>query len=287
MLKNLNLLLCLFGSVFMRAQLPNTDLWLFKLETDKLKQSVLTNPMNITNREGYDNQPSFSADGKKIYYVSIREDKQADIYYYEPGSKKTTQLTKTKESEYSPVLSDNGSYITSVVVEKDSAQRIHFITAPLGTDEKKFEIDSVGYYTFLNSDTVVYYKLTEPHSLRFFVERSNEDKWLGNAPIRGFKAINRHTLIYGLKDSTKVTFYTYDFVLHKAQKYAEYPSLSEDVIWHPTLGLLKSEETRLLRFDESKNEWILLYDLASFGIKKITRFCFDPKNKYLVVVNNL
>src|SRR4051812_6433095 len=155
------LLLC----ATLRAQVPDTELWLFKIETDKKsKQPVLTNPLNITKRAGYDNQPSFSNDDKKIYYVSIRDDKQADLYYYDLKSKKNIQLTKTKESEYSPVLSADGKRITSVVVESDSAQRIHTIDAQKATDVSKLEMDSVGYYTFLNSDTVIYYKLTEPHS---------------------------------------------------------------------------------------------------------------------------
>lgn len=274
-------------SLVVSAQLPNTDLWLFKIETDKLNQTILKDPLNITNREGYDNQPSFSPDGKRIYYVSIKEDKQADIYYYEISGKTTIPFTKTKVSEYSPTLTDNGGFISSVVVEPDSAQRIHFINTTSGIDDNKLEMDSVGYFTFLNTDTVIYYKLTEPHSLRYYVTSKNEDKWLGNAPIRTFKALNRHTLIYGLKDSTKVNFYKYDFLLQKASRYASYPSTNEDIVWHPLWGLIKSEETKLLRFDEVKSQWILLFDLASFQIKKITRFAFDPKTKYLVVVNNL
>ncbi|PBQ32617.1 hypothetical protein CNR22_12830 [Sphingobacteriaceae bacterium] len=274
-------------SLVVSGQVPNTDLWLFKIETDKLKQTVLKNPLNITNREGYDNQPSFSGDGKRIYYVSIKEDKQADIYYYEITNKTTLPFTKTKLSEYSPTLTDNGGFIASVVVEADSAQRIHFINTVSGIDDNKLEMDSVGYFTFLNTDTVIYYKLTDPHSLRYYVTSTNEDKWLGNAPIRTFKALNRHTFIYGLKDSTQVHFYKYDFLLRKASRYASYPSANEDIVWHPLWGLVKSEETKLLRYDESKGQWVLLFDLASFQIKKITRFAFDPKTKYLVVVNNL
>ena len=148
-------------------------------------------------------------------------------------------------------------------------------------------MDSVGYFTFLNSDTVLYYKLTSPHSLRYFVKSSNEDKWLTNNPIRAFKTINRHSFIYGIKDSAKVTFYKYDFIFHKAEKYAEYNSLSEDAIWHQQFGLIKSEANKLLKYDALKKEWILLFDLSLFGIKKITRFNFDPKNNYLVIVDNL
>ncbi len=287
MLKNLSILTFMLTLWVAKAQLPNTDLWLFTIGVDKLKQSILKEPLNITNREGYDNQPSFSEDSKRIYYVSVREDKQADIYFYDIGARKNVPFTKTRVSEYSPTLVDEGRFIASVVVEADSSQRIHFINTASGLDDKKFDMDSVGYFTFLNSDTVIYYKLTNPHSLRYYIKSTKEDKWLADSPVRTFRAINRHTLIYGTKDSTHVIFYTYNFLLRKAAKYTEYPSVNEDVVWHPSLGLLKSEDNRLMRYDISKQSWILLYDLSSFGIKKISRFVFDPKNKYLVVVNNL
>ncbi|MEO6303877.1 MAG: hypothetical protein ABIP51_11965 [Bacteroidia bacterium] len=286
MSKKFSILIFVLCVSLLSAQLPDTDIWLFKIEKTKTDLK-LSDPKNITNRPGYDNQPSFSNDSKKIYYVSIREDKQADFYFYDIGSKKNSQLTKTKESEYSPVLTPNGKFLNSVVVESDSAQRIHFINSVTGISENKFDVDSVGYYTFLNSDTVLYYKLTNPHSLRYYVKSTNEDKWLGNNPTRAFKPLNRHAFIYGIKDSTKVTFYKYDFVLHKAEKYSEYPTSSEDAIWHEQHGLVKSEANKLLRYDDAKKEWVLLFDLSTFGIKKITRFNFDPKNKYLVIVDNL
>lgn len=276
----------IFFKLILVAQLIDSDVWLFKIEKNKNIQT-LTNPLNITNRKGYDNQPSFSNDDKKIFYVSIREDKQADIYYYDLKRKKNIQFTKTLESEYSPSESQHENEISSVIVEKDSSQRIHFLNLLTGSDENKFEFDSVGYYTFLNKDTVVYYKLTEPHSLRYFIKKTKEDKWLGDYPIRTFKAINRHTLIYGLKDSLKVIFYTYNFLLHKAKKYAQFNTKNEDITWQAPYGLIKSEAAILFRFDELKQDWVIFFDLSEFGIKKITRFTFDSKNKYLVIVNNL
>ena len=38
-----------------------------------------------------------------------------------------------------------------------------FSLSVTGKDVRNFDVDSIGYYTFLNKDTVVYYKLTEPH----------------------------------------------------------------------------------------------------------------------------
>ena len=291
----LNLLICCFTL----AQLPNTDVWLFKLQTSK-QITIIKSAKNITNREGYDNQPGFSNDAKKIYFVSIKQDKQADIYYYDLGKEKIVQLTKTEESEYSPTLTPDDKSIACVTVLKDSAQVILPLSIKEGTISEYpivsskgdnwlsiSKFDSAGYFTFLNADTVIYYKLTQPHSLRYYCISTNIDKWLGYNPVRGFKAINRHTLIYGLKDSTKVTFYKYDFVLHKSEKYSEYNSLNEDIIWHNEWGLLKSEGAKILRYNEATSIWSVLFDLSTYGLKKITRFNFDNKNNYLVVVDNL
>ena len=282
----INLLICFV----VKAQLPNTDIWLFKLQTKKQFISIKL-AKNITNRVGYDNQPNFSADGKKIYFVSIKEDKQADIYYYDLGNEKIIQLTKTVESEYSPTAMPDKKSITCVTVLKDSSQVIQQLTFSKNNELSKvvqvINADSIGYFTFLNTDTVIYYKLTQSHSLRYHCVSTSQDKWLGYQPIRGFKAINRHTLIYGLKDTARVSFYKYDFIISKSEKICEYNSSNEDIIWHPQWGLLKSEGFKILRFDENKNEWQVLFDLSAYGLKKITRFNFDAKNNYLTVVDNL
>lgn len=285
MKKLLKYISCVFFTTLVNAQLPNTDIWSFRI-TDEDKKTILTEPLNITNREGYDNQPSFTADGKKIYYTSIRDDNQADIYQYDLKKKKIKKITGGIESEYSPVVAPDGLFITSVVVEEDSSQRIHFINPETGVHEKKLEPDSIGYYAFLNADSVVYYKLTDPHSLWLFSASTGQKKWIGNSPARTFRTINRYTLLYGLKDSVSLSIYKYNFLLRKAEIVTICPAASEDMIWHSKWGIIRSEENKLLRFDEQKKEWVLLFDLSAFGIKKITRFAIDPRNKHLVIVNN-
>src|SRR5262249_21609651 len=147
MCRKLSILFLLLQVWLLPAQMPDTEIWLFKLEKSKSGQT-LKDPQNISKRPGYDNQPSFSTDGKKLFYVSVREDKQADIYYYDLGKKKNVQLTKTALSEYSPSETADGKQLSAVVVESDSSQSIHFINATSGVHEKKIELDSVGYYTF-------------------------------------------------------------------------------------------------------------------------------------------
>lgn len=280
-------LLLLLGSAA-RAQMPETDLWLFDLEKkDKVYQAV--KPQNITNRAGYDNQPAFTSDGKSILYVSIHEDGQADIYRYDIKSKLQTNLTKSKVSEYSPTLLPDGSGFSAVVVEADSAQRVW----NMGFDGSFMKFasdvtDSVGYHSWLNADTLLYYKLTEPHSLHALHVRTGKDVWICDQPSRAFKKIEGSSqFIYAIKSENAMEFRVYKAATKESRVYARYPSANEDFVWHSELGLVKAENADLLRFNEKTGQWETLFSFAPFGIKKITRFAFDAKNRRLVIVNNL
>ncbi len=268
------------------AQLPNTDLFLFEL--DVKNNGLIKSGKNITNRVGYDNQPSFSQNQKSIYYTSIKEDKQADVYSYQISSNKTKQLTKTIESEYSPTEVNFKKAIATVSVLKDSSQIIRFYDTKTFTviPTELDKIDSVGYYTFLNSDTVIYYKLTEPHSLRFHSLSTGEDKFLCKHPTRTFKAINRSQLIYGVKDSVRTRYFIYDFVLRKANLFATIDNVCEDIVWHPVKGLCVSNGVQIMNYNTNNEKWNVLYDFSTYGVKKITRFCFSNSGKHIVLVNN-
>lgn len=266
------------------AQMPDTDIWLFKMERDKEQGLILKEGRNITARKGYDNQPAFSADGKQIYFSSVRNDSQADIYTYELKTGKIKAFTMSPESEYSPTLHGDGRLLSTVVVEKDSAQRIHFLDAITAIPAGKLTIDSVGYCAFVNQDTLVYFKLTTPQSLRYYVRSSGENRLICTSPIRSILACNRHSFIYGQKDSSSTTFYRYDFFLKKAAKLCCVPSLSEDVLWDEELGLLRSEKSQILRYEVKSGKWLVLYDFASFGIETIARFRLDLRHKQMVVV---
>lgn len=280
-----------FISTYCFSQIPETDVWMVNL-IKKEGKYTFEKPLNITNRKGYDNQPSFTNDDKGIYFVSVKDDKQSDVYVYQIKNKLITQITQTSESEYSPTLDPNKKNITCVVVLKDSSQQIfNYSVANIKNSvevSKEFtNTDSVGYFTWLNADTILYYKLTQPHSLRAWNIKTNKDVWICNNPTRAFKKIeNTSQFIYGVKDSTSVTFRIYNPTLKESKVYASYPSLNEDFIWHNEFGLIKSENSDLLNFDSETKKWNVLFSFSDFGIKKITRFLFDSKNKRLVFVSS-
>ena len=268
------------------AQLPETDLWLFKIKTED-KKLILGEGKNITSRKGYDNQPFFTPDNKNILYVSIGEDNQADVYRYDLGKEQSFQLTKTKTSEYSPNYTPDGKSISCVVVEADSTQRLWLYNLD-GTVKKCYNegIDSIGYYSWLTNDTLLYYKLTDPHSLRMFCEVNKADKWICYSPTRAFKYMEGNTFIYGIKDSVSVQYRYYNTVTRRSDVYCSHKSKSEDFVWHKNYGIIKSEGAQLLWYNVPEKTWMVLFDFAPAGIKKITRFAIDSKNRNIVVVEN-
>jgi hypothetical protein len=272
-------------SMMCNAQLPETDIWMIGLKNEKNGNIIAVSAKNLTNRPGYENQPCFNADDSKIIY-SAAVGGQTDIHVQGVKSKKAVVFASTAESEYSPTFSPDGKSIIAVVVEKDSSQRIHYFNVKKKTDEGSLPIDSVGYFTFLNRDTLIFYKLTAPHTLQYYSLRGGSEKRLGDAPCRAFLKRDRHTVLYGLKDSLQTIFYTYDFVLQKARIVAKCQGIAEDFTWHPSLGLVRSHGTQLLAYNSTDQTWNTVFDLAPFGISKITRFVFSANGKFLAVVNN-
>lgn len=271
------------------AQLPETDIWLFQLSK---KDSVWSyqKGLNITNRKGYDNQPCFMPGDRSLLYVSICEDGQADVYQYEIKTHHATRLTNTPESEYSPAITPDHAGLSCVVVEKDSAQRIWLYDLQGRFKKIVHEgTDSVGYYTWLNHDSLLYYKLTAPHSLRALDLRTGRDVKICDQPGRAFRPVaGSHRFMYEVKkDSTGMYYRLYDPTLRKSSDYAMSPSPGEDFVWSTVFGLVRSENGTLLVYRPKTGTWATLFDFTKSGITKITRFMFDAQHKQLVIVSNL
>src|SRR5881394_3042302 len=108
----------------LRAQQPpSTDIFLAPLSIED-GRPVIGSPVNVTNRPGYDNQPSFTPDGHALLFTSIHDDGQSDIYRYDLATKEITRVTNTPESEYSATVMPGNQRFSVVRVEMDSTQRL-------------------------------------------------------------------------------------------------------------------------------------------------------------------
>lgn len=280
------------------AQLPDTDIWLLSF-SDSAGIPVLKKPVNITLREGYDNQPSFSPDGKFIVYTSVR-DTQADIFRYEIKTRKTRQLTFTPESEYSPTFMPDSKHISTVRVERDSVQRLWKfpaegeVTFSLVMDKVK----GVGYHAWLGQDSVALFILGKPFTLQTVnVKRQLPDTVMKN-PGRAFAYLPFGRLIFLEKQNSLSfpdTICVYDPKRREIQK--KIPALKgaedfamvtyDDAKGNPRNALFMCQGSIVYMFWlRGKEEWIRIGDLSSFGIVNITRIAVSPDKKWIAVVSN-
>lgn len=145
---------------FSQADTKTTEIWLVDV-VNKEGKLVFGNPQKITDNDYYDNQPCFSREGKFLYYSSMPDTVQADIYEYDVKKKTTRKLTNTPESEYQPQPIPFDKNLLSVVrVDTDKAQRFYSVNMD-GTEFSYLaeNEDSVAYYTWMNDTTVGMYKL--------------------------------------------------------------------------------------------------------------------------------
>jgi len=66
-------------------------------------------PQRLTSHAAADIQPSWSPDGKRLVFVSLRKDVKGDIYLWERG--KQTPLTDRRTATAYPVFSPDGRSI--------------------------------------------------------------------------------------------------------------------------------------------------------------------------------
>jgi hypothetical protein len=150
-----------------RAQSPpGSDIFLLPLRV--LGDSLSLGPaLNITDRRGYDNQPSFTPDGRAILYTSIREDGDADVYRFDLSEKSTVRVTATPESEFSPTMMPGDSTISVVRVEADSTQRLWAFARDGSRPRLLLDtVKPVGYHAWVDQHRVVLFILGEPHTLQ-------------------------------------------------------------------------------------------------------------------------
>src|SRR3569832_1575760 len=179
-MKNLLLISILCYCVKVSAEMPDTDIFLADLKNENGKLSF-TQPVNITKRSGYDNQPYFTPDGKSLMYVAYRDTIQSDVFRYDIATKKTTQVTNSKESEYSPNLTTDGKNLSVVRVDKDNGLR--FYTMPVN-DVAHIRFvkgtDSIGYYCWLNDSSLAMFILGDVMSLQVLNAKTSERKWIAS-----------------------------------------------------------------------------------------------------------
>lgn len=247
-------------------------------------------PANITNRQGYDNQPSFSADGRTLFYTSTRDDGQADIYAWDVASRKARRLTATApESEYSATVMPGAARISVIRVERDSTQRLWSFDLRGGSpDVVLADVKPVGYHAWVDAERLALFVLGTPNALVLANRRTGTRDTLARdigrslLPLpegRGFSFVARH----GQQSMVTVARIRGDgTVAYIRPAVALMPGM-DYVAWLPGGRLVGGAGTRIYLWP-GKGDWIEVADLAPQGLTRISRLALSPDRRMLAVV---
>lgn len=272
-----------------QSALPSTDIYLLDIKLEKGKYSV-SNPKKITDWAGYDNQPFFLPDNQSLFYTSIREDKQADVYRYDIKDAKTTQITKTPEDEYSPTVMPDRSHFSSVRVEKDSAQRLWKFSLN-GTNPELINVNvdnKIGYHAWIDENRIAMFILGDTFTLQTTDLRTNKTqlhaKNIGRCVL---KIPAEEAVSFVSKQSEK------GWIIQKLDLksgiitdiISTLPE-SEDYLWTKDGTILTGSAGQLYKFTPGKDKnWIQIADFKGTDLENFYRIVISPDGSKLALVS--
>jgi dipeptidyl aminopeptidase/acylaminoacyl peptidase len=277
-----------------QATPPSTDIYLAPVRQQGGRVTVGT-PVNITNRPGYDNQPSFTPDGRAVLFTSVRGDGQADIYRYDVRTKSTSRLTSTPESEYSATVYGDGTRFSVIRVEADSTQRLWSFRLD-GTDPRLVfsSIKPVGYNAWIDSTTNALFLLGRPNALVVADTRSGREDTLARDIGRSLVPLPKgggFSYLQHAKDSSWILTAVDVRRAMDARSFMTMPLVrmppgADYIAWLAPAVALAGSGSKILIWRGSAREtsWSPVADFSRYGLSRISRLALSPDHHWLAIV---
>lgn len=265
----------------------NTEVFLLDINT-KNNAIELTNKRNISNNEGYDNQPSFYNDNI-ILFASTRNN-QTDIAKYNVRDKTVRYLNNTPNgSEYSPLKIPNQKAVSAIRLDTDGKQFLY--RYDFETGENKILINNliIGYHTWYNKETLVS-SVLEDEFLSLYVthlKNNNSYKFQQKIGRSLHKIPNSNLVSYISKDKDSVweiksvnpnTGET-KFIVNTISK-------AEDMCWLINGTILMPKGNTIYKFNpKTDKNWTVLKSFNDKDLQNITRLITNEIGTQLCLVS--
>ena len=265
---------------------PNTEVYLFDLETSNAK-IILANPKNVSNNEGYDNQPSFY-DENNLLFSSTRSD-QTDILKLNilDGSTKEWISDTPTGSEYSPLRVPDKQAISAIRLDLDGLQRLYEYDIKNGTSKVLLDNLKVGYHVWYNKNIIVCTALVDNRmDLMVANLKSGEVKTIDKNVGRSLHKIPYTTQVSYIKNEEggrKIN--TLDPLTGETSTLTTLYKNAQDICWLQDGTLLAGAGKSLVYANPSKNmAWHTLMNFEDEEIQNISRIAVNSNNTRLAFV---
>ena len=273
------------GSYLGMAQ-NNTEVYLFDLDMEN-GNITLTNPKNISNNEGYDNQPSF-LDDNTLLFASTRAG-QTDILKFDITNGSTSSwITDTPTgSEYSPLKVPNKEAASAIRLDLDGLQRLYEYELKTGESKLLVKDLKVGYHVWHNEHLLVCTVLVDNRMDLVVVNlldgtQHTHQKNVGRSLL---KIPGTELISFISKEAKEWQIKSLDPISGATEQITSTHKRSEDICWLNDGTILTGSGRTLLRFDPTTDEgWnsVLSFDLNE--INNISRIAVNKSANRLVFV---
>lgn len=277
------------------AQLPNTNVYLFKMEQVNDSLFNFKNPQLLTgfNPNGYNNQPHFISNNELYISVEdIRDKSQTDIISLNLNTQVKTLVTQSEDREYSPALLPEKYYFSCIRQENDGfdTQRLWVFPIDRSTDGRVIlkNQDKIGYHCWLTNETVALFIVGPPHYLALANTEdetvmkltSNIGRSLQKLPNGNLAFLHKATETnWTIKELNLETLRTKTIVAARPE--------SEDFIVLKNGTILMSQGQKIFKYRIGKDtRWLEIGDFSKLGLNNIKRMAVSPDGNNIAIVNS-
>ncbi|HJU43448.1 MAG TPA: hypothetical protein VJ691_11560 [Vicinamibacterales bacterium] len=287
------LLLAVFLQAQAPAPLPGTDIYLVPLKGGLASMKTAT-PTPLSTAPGYDNQPFFSADGRRVLFAANHDGKQTDVFVFNRETGRVTQLTTTPENENSPTYLPSGKTdadgFSVVRSEMDKTQRLWRFNA---TGREPYllltDVKPVGYHAWVDPDRVALFILGEPNSLQLASVNSGKSEVVANGIGRSLHRIpgTRAVSFVHREPSGDYWIKQIDADSRKIEPLTKVVdgAADRDMAWMPDgKTILMSGGTKVFSWTRGASSWTEVFDAALHNLGAVSRIAVSPKGDAIAIV---
>ena len=264
-----------------------TEIYLFKLAVNDTNV-VLSQPRNISNHKGYDNQPHFHPSLPLIYFSSFDDSSRSDIKYYNIKTAVLSNFTKTREREYSPTITPDKAFISAIVQRDNGVQDLAKFPIKGGAPTLLINNLKVGYHAWINDVQLLLFVLKDSttNELHHYHLKTKQSKVIAPAPGRSLHKIPGEQAMSFIEKSSKDkwTLKRLDIKTGSITTITSIPPY-EDIAWTRNGLVLLSNEDEIMVYNPKRNTWTkAVIEVDGARLKKITRMAINHSDNSIALV---
>ncbi|WP_299185281.1 nuclear transport factor 2 family protein [uncultured Aquimarina sp.] len=274
--------------VFIVSAQPSTEVYLFDIlvngETLELK-----NKRNISNNEGYDNQPSFYNDNI-VLFASTRN-KQTDIAKYNIRDNKVDWISQTAiGSEYSPTKIPNQKAVSAIRLDTTGTQLLYQYDFKSGKPTTLIKDLIIGYHVWFDQNTLVS-SVLEDGGLSLVVSnlKTKVNKTFQKKIGRSLHKIPNTPLIsYISKENEEWEIRSLNPITGETNKIISTIPEAEDMCWLINGTILMPKGNTIFKFNpKTDTRWSIFHTFLDNEIANISRIKSNEIGTMLALVSDV